>query len=118
MGPGRGSAVRRFPVPRHRDEGLCGAIEAGIPIYLIDSERAVPKRLAAGDPRLRRGELSRCRASPLNTYRPCIPGGKALASSRAAAGPGSEDENKRIPGLLAYLRKLLRIDSLVYSHFA
>lgn len=28
------------------------AIEAGIPTYLIDSERAVPKRLLADDPRL------------------------------------------------------------------
>ncbi len=29
------------------------AIEAGIPTYLIDSERAEPKRLRAGDERLR-----------------------------------------------------------------
>jgi hypothetical protein len=28
------------------------AIEAGIPTYLIDSEKAVPKRLRADDPRL------------------------------------------------------------------
>ncbi|WP_422928597.1 SLOG family protein [Singulisphaera sp. PoT] len=29
------------------------AIAAGIPTYLIDSERAVPRRLGAGDPRLK-----------------------------------------------------------------
>ena len=29
------------------------AIEAGIPTYLIDSEAAKPKRLLAGDPRLK-----------------------------------------------------------------
>jgi hypothetical protein len=28
------------------------AIEAGIPTYLIDSEKAVPKRLLADDPRI------------------------------------------------------------------
>ena len=46
-------AVHRF-VMNSKGTKDCArqAIEAGIPTYLIDSERAVPKRLLADDPRL------------------------------------------------------------------
>jgi hypothetical protein len=46
-------AVHRFLANSKGTKDCCRqAIEAGIPTYLIDSEKAVPKRLRAGDSRL------------------------------------------------------------------
>jgi len=46
-------AVHKFVMNSEGTKGCARqAIEAGIPTYLIDSQKAVPKRLRAEDPRL------------------------------------------------------------------
>jgi hypothetical protein len=44
---------RTLETSKGRKDCFCQALKAGIPVYLIEDDRAIPKRIEAGDERLR-----------------------------------------------------------------